>query len=347
MRVTTDINEICFPCELDTLGIDELSGKVRVTLTAGGASVFDATLTPDADKAVTLTDLASVLTDCTADGDAADCTLEIEELAGSTVAEYSFTLLPCRIHMDDPMTAVDFCKTHFLTLLQGDKPTYAAATEYLSLYSADGNESNAITHEVWVNDEGEVKEQTSLLVQSFTIGFSRLYVSPRRFTAPADGYALHSYTVVCGERSQCFVLRETIDAEPMSLLFRNAFGREETFHCFGTTQTELKPTRSAASFGGRTRNYKVQAVPEFTAHTGLMPPSVFLLFEDLCASLKVTLLGERGGEVTLTDNELKLSNDLYEPQQGSVTWRFAGRARTFVPTESARTFDKSFDSSFF
>ena len=66
-------------------------------------------------------------------------------------------------------------------------------------------------------------------------------------------------------------------------MFRNAFGYLETFHCFGATLTELKPTRSTAMFGGKTRNYRVLAVPEHTSHTGIIPSHMVPLFADLWA----------------------------------------------------------------
>ena len=187
--------------------------------------------------------------------------------------------------------------------------------------------------------------QTKSAVSAGT-NYHRLDVSPAQFTPPAEGFALRSYTVAAGKRSLRFILCPVLDAKPLTFVFRNCFGQLESFHCFGTMQQEVKPTRSTASFAGKTRNYRVQSAPEFTAQTGILRPCDFALFEDLCTADYVLLDAENGTEVCITDNDFKLSSDLYEPQEASITWRYASRARRFEVEPDVRTFDNSFDNTF-
>lgn len=55
---------------------------------------------------------------------------------------------------------------------------------------------------------------------------------------------------------------------------------------------------------------------------------------------------ENGTEVCITDNDFKLSSDLYEPQEGNITWRYASRSRRFEAETAVRTFDSTFDNTF-
>lgn len=343
MTLFPTIPQKCFPHELDTLRITGLAaGETLIfLLNDDNDASFDASLTAGTNGAVVVSDLASLLRELTDDGDYRECTLHIE--AGSEEQDFEFVLLPCRMELTE--TAADFCEAHFLTLLQGTKPTYAGADEFLWYDTPNGVTSHPTAKCTWVDEaNGTFRVTTEAVSESAVDGYWRIDAAPGQFAAPAEGFALHSFTVVAGTRRQHYVLRPTPDAEPTTLWFRNAFGRTETFHFFGTVETELKPTRSTASFAGRTRAYRVEAVPEMTARTGHLPDALFLLFEDLCGALHVTL--SSGEEVTLTENELKLSSDRYTPQEGTATWRYATRARSFATLTAQRTFDTTFDDTY-
>ena len=228
-------------------------------------------------------------------------------------------------------------------MVKGPKPTYLGTEEILF---AD-NINKATATPVWVNPKtGDVKETVVSLQVSGDNVSARINVSPSIFTAPADGYVLHSYTINADGRIAQFVLRTCADATPVTLQFKNCFGFWETFHCFGNTLTELKPTRSSASFQGKTRNYRVLAIPETTAHTGVISPDLFDLFADLCAATSVAVLPSNR-EICITDCDFKLSNDLYEPQQATIMWRESARAALHQPFDTVRTFDESFDETFY
>ncbi len=331
-----------FPHQYDTIVFSaDAPCEFAISSNAGGVLLK---LAPNALGEIRIEDFAQVLRDFTADGKARDFTLSWEQNS------QKFTVLPCRFDLSNAASL--FVYTHFLTLQRGAKPTYLGAQELVTLYSALPSRDAFSLSLLWANPQtGEVREASLSEEQSdgvVTAGANsyRLDVSPAQFTPPAEGFSLHSYTVTAGKRSQRFILCPVLDAQPLTFVFRNCFGQLESFHCFGTMQQEVKPTRSAASFAGKTRNYRVQSVPEYTAQTGILRPCDFALFEDLCTADYVLLGTENGTEVCITDNDFKLSSDLYEPQEASITWRYASRARRFEVELDVRTFDNSFDYTF-
>lgn len=301
-------------------------------------------LSPNALGEIRIEDLAQVLRDFTADGKVHEFTLSWEENI------QKFNVITCRFDLNK--NAFTYCKKRFLTLQQGKKTTYLGAKEFVTMYNAFGARNDFSIALLWTNlktaeiIETTLSEEQTQGVVSTDTNYYQLDVSPAQFTPPAEGFALHSYTVAAGKRSLRFILCPVLDAKPLTLVFRNCFGQLESFHCFGTIEQEVKPTRSSASFAGKTRNYRVLSAPEFTAQTGILRPCDFALFEDLCTADYVLLGSEQGPEVCITDNDFKLSSDLYEPQEASITWRYASRARRIETESDVRTFDNSFDNSF-
>lgn len=342
-KLSSTIPEYGFPGEFDTIRFQEVGGPMTFRVACDDAAI-DLLLSPDENQCVVVEDFAPVLRDFTADGMPRVCTLSWD---GGT---QSFTVLPCR--HDIAVTAEDFGTVHFLTLQQGKKPTYIGAQEFVTLYSALPSRDAFSLSLLWTNwQTGEVREtslseeQTEGAVITGTY-FHRLDVSPAQFTPPAEGFALNSYTVAAGKRSLRFIVFPVLDAKPLTFVFRNCFGQFESFHCFGTMQQEVKPTRSTASFAGKTRNYSVQSAPEFTANTGILRPCDFNRFEDFCTADYVLMGDENGPEVCITDNDFKLSSDLYVPQSASITWRYARRSRRFEVKTYVRTFDDTFDETY-
>lgn len=331
-----------FPHEYDTIVFSaDAPCEFAISCSAGGVLLK---LSPNALGEIRIEDFAQVLRDFTADGKARDFTLSW------AMGIHEFTVLPCRFELTS--RAFSFVDRHFLTLQQGAKPTYQGAQEFVTMYNSLTERDTFSLSLLWANPQtGEIRKtslseaQTEGVVSAGT-NYYRLDVSPAQFTPPAEGFALHSYTVTAGKRSLRFILCPVLDAKPLTFVFRNCFGQLESFHCFGTMQQEVKPTRSSASFAGKTRNYRVQSAPEFTAQTGILRPCDFALFEDLCTADYVLLGTENGPEVCITDNDFKLSSDLYEPQEASITWRYASRARRFEAETAVRTFDSTFDNTF-
>lgn len=342
-KLVTNIPNYGFPHQYDSVRFSA-SSPCRVTLSCdAGEAVFS--LRPNSSMEIRLDDLAGLLRDFTSDGQARMFQLTWDE------GPYTFKVLPCRLTLSQSATA--FCARHFLTLWEGAKPTYMGAKETVCVYNSGSQTDQFSVRLFWANPDTGKSRETNTDDSEFdegatmdALGYIHFDVSPSRFYPPAAGFILCSYEVSCGLRSQWFEVRSFRDAEPLTLLFRNCFGMLESFHFFGAVSRELKPTRSAASFRGQTRNYRVDSVPEFTARTGVLRPEAFAAFEDLCSSTYVLLPSESNAELCLTDCDLKLSSDRYAPQQGTLTWRYARQARHYEVRNDAHTFDATFDSTF-
>lgn len=369
VTLLTEIPEYCFPHELRTLRLSSTE-DCEIKITCNGQEVLF-TLTPDADGNITIDEFDGLLRDL-ADHVPQRCTIEWNE-----EASISFLLLPCSICLSNKAAVV--CKNSFLTLQTGEKHTYLGAQEYICFFDNSESRPFFALSLLWVNKRsGKTKSQFFLETAGLSVtdkgnGYFFLAFSTSQFDPPSEGYILHTITATAGkERTQVFRVMPAIDADPVTLVFRNCFGQIEsfvfnrrlaaarhspselglcarlaqTFHFFGNTTEELKPTRSSASFQGTTRNYLVESVPEYTSVTAPLRPVDIAPFEDLCSSTLVYLSADEGEEICITDNELSLSNNRYEPQRGSIKWRYATNSRRFVLSTPKRTFDSTFDTSF-
>lgn len=343
VTLLNEIPEYCFPHELRTLRFSATE-DCEIKISCNGQEVLF-TLTPDAGGIVSLDEFDGLLRDL-ADNNPQQCTIEWNE--GASI---SFLILPCSICLSNKAAVV--CKNSFLTLQTGEKHTYLGAQEYICFFDNSESRPFFALSLLWVNKRsGKTKSQFYLETAGLSVtdkgnGYFVLAFSTSQFEPPSEGYILHTITATAGkERTQVFRVMPAIDADPVTLVFRNCFGQIESFHFFGNTTEELKPTRSSASFQGTTRNYLVESVPEYTSVTAPLRPVDIAPFEDLCSSTLVYLSADEGEEICITDNELSLSNNRYEPQRGSVKWRYATNSRHFVLSTPKRTFDSTFDTTF-
>ena len=329
-----------FPHEYDTISITA-SAATTITLMCEGVET-KMTLTPDGAGVVALHGFAAILRDLTSDGKPRTFNLSV----GSQ--NYSFKVLPCKI--DLAVSTADFIARHFLTLQRGEKVTYDGATEILTFCNADDTPETPTVQALFYNPDTNkpwTGTYTDVLKTSTTVdGFFRLEFNVGDFIARSNGLLLHSITVKVGAREACYTIAPTMGRRPTTIIYKNAFGQDDTFHFFGTTLTELKPTRSSASFSGKARNYKVSSIPEYRLTTGTLRPESFHAFEDVC-SAELAYLDVKGRpEICIMENELKLSDDLHETQQGTLTFRFAQGVRLYDPNDPVRTFDDTFDKTF-
>lgn len=343
VTLLTEIPEYCFPHELRTLRLSSTE-DCEIKITCNGQEVLF-TLTPDADGNVTIDEFDGLLRDL-ADHVPQRCTIEWNE-----EASISFLLLPCSICLSNKAAVI--CKNSFLTLQTGEKHTYLGAQEYICFFDNSESRPFFALSLLWVNKRnGKTKSQFFLETAGLSVtdkgnGYFVLALATSQFEPPSEGYILHTITATAGkQRTQVFRVIPAIDADPVTLVFRNCFGQIESFHFFGNTTEELKPTRSSASFQGTTRNYLVESVPEYTSVTAPLRPVDIAPFEDLCSSTLVYLSADEGEEICITDNEFSVSNNRYEPQRGSVKWRYATNSRHFVLSTPKRTFDSTFDTTF-
>lgn len=328
-----------FPHDFDTIS---LSASAPTTITLRGECVeTKMMLTPDGDGVVALQGFADILRDLTSDGKTRTFTISV----GS--ANYSFKVLPCKIDLS--VSTADFIASHFLTLQRGEKVTYDGATEVLTFCNADDTPEIPTVQALFYNPDTNkpwTGTYTDVLKTTAQDGFFRLEFNVADFISRSNGLLLHSITVNVGAREARYTIAPTMGRRPTTIIYKNAFGQDDTFHFFGTTLTELKPTRSSASFSGKARNYKVSSVPEYRLTTGTLRPESFHAFDDVC-SAELAYLDVKGRpEICITENELKISDDLHEAQQGTLTFRFAQGVRLYDTNDPVRTFDETFDKTF-
>lgn len=328
-----------FPHDYDTIS---LTASAPTTITLKGEGVeTKMTLTPDGAGVVALQGFAAILRDLTSDGKPRTFTLSV----GSQ--NYSFKVLPCKI--DLAVSTADFIARHFLTLQRGEKVTYDGATEVLTFCNADDTPETPTVQALFYNPDTNkpwTGTYTDVLKTTSQDGFFRLELNVGDFIARSNGLLLHSITVKVGAREACYTIAPTMGRRPTTIIYKNAFGQDDTFHFFGTTLAELKPTRSSASFYGKARNYKVTSIPEYRMTTGTLRPESFHAFEDVCSSELAYLDVKGRPEICITENELKISDDLHEAQQGTLTFRFSQGVRLYNPNDLVRTFDETFDKTF-
>ena len=328
-----------FPHDYDTISLSA-SAPTAITLRGEGVET-KMTLTPDGSGVVALHGFAAILRDLTADGKARTFTISV----GS--ANYPFKVLPCKI--DLAVSTADFIARHFLTLQRGEKVTYDGATEVLTFCNADDTPETPTVQALFYNPDTNkpwTGTYTDVLKTTSQDGFFRLEFNVGDFIARSNGLLLHSITVKVGAREACYTIAPTMGRRPTTIIYKNAFGQDDTFHFFGTTLAELKPTRSSASFYGKARNYKVTSIPEYRMTTGTLRHESFHAFEDVCSSELAYLDVKGRPEICITENELKISDDLHEAQQGTLTFRFSHGVCLYNPNDLVRTFDETFDKTF-
>lgn len=328
-----------FPHDFDTI---TLTASAPTTITMKGEGVeTEMTLTPEGDGVIALQGFSAILRDLTSDGKARTFTLSV----GSQ--NYSFKVLPCKI--DLAVSTADFIARHFLTLQRGEKVTYAGATEVLTFCNAEDTPEIPTVQALFYNPDTNnpwTGTYTDVLNTTAQDGFFRLEFNVGDFISRSNGLLLHSILVKVGAREARYTISPTMGRRPTTIIYKNAFGQDDTFHFFGTTLTELKPTRSSASFSGKARNYKVSSIPEYRLTTGTLRPESFDAFNDVCSAELAYLDVNGRPEICITENELKISDDLHEAQQGTITFRFAQGVRLYDPNDPVRTFDATFDKTF-
>ena len=208
---------IAFPHELDNLVLTTNDGApLPIAVRLGGqygSDLLSTTLHPSADGEVELYDLADLLRD--------HCEPARLNTLYFALDDHSETTLVLPSRTDLAHTAADFLSAHFLTLLDGAKPTYLGAMEYLSYYAPRNileplPPAPAITC-LWVNpNSGETQETAGKYRTIVGQGANlyTLYLNSADFLAPAEGFLLHSFRVEVESRSQDYLLQTPIDATP-------------------------------------------------------------------------------------------------------------------------------------
>lgn len=331
----TSIPSLAFPYELDVLQFqaDTDEYDVDIAISISGQTVLETTLVFDTDGLAEIDDMANFLIDHLKK----QSTFTLKY--GNTFAK--ITLLPCRFDMDE--TAASFCQKSFLTALQGPKVTSLGCKEFLSIYATSSEKG--VVSLICTDKENNIHTFSSEISHGTNTGGIYTYdVSPALFATDSDKYDLVGYSVVVGSRKQSFILMpDTYGSR--GVLFLNGFGCLESFN-FCEVEKVTKPVRQSAMFGGKFRNYLVTEDTTYKGISRSLSEGEQMLADDLVHALQMWAQGSET-ELTITDNELKCVSSSEDMPRLSLTWRVVASRTPFVPVRPTRTFDVTFDKTFF
>lgn len=330
-------------------GIGGASADVAITL--DGDEVYSESLYPVAGD-ITLSDLADLVrpyAKARLVTEMAVAIIERDADGGSlATASASCTIVYCEADIysgeDIATDAADWCATHFLTLLGGERVT--AMGRYETLHYT-GTEAATVTA---VYADGTTAEFAAQAIGGNS-RYTTIDVSPSLFAAA--GKELVAYTVSAGSRTQHFELDPACpDCAPV-LVFSNSFGCEEMLYCTGTATLNGQYKSDTAYIEGLNTAYKITETTAVKADTG---PLTFAM-ADWCRELfrsdsvrAVAFVGgtyKPGKRMVVEDPKVEYSNDPGELPRLTFTIAYAQKNHNVVQAARAgRIFDNTFDNTF-
>lgn len=339
----TFLPSIIFPYEVDSIAVSSKEAA-RIKLKLDGTSLLDVRLIPDPSGVIRMFDLMSLLNDALT-GEFAKHTLSVyldDVKAASTI------VIPCRNRLD--RTANEVATLGFLTMLESDvKYIPPEASEGL-YWVKSGEETNIQVESIWSDSSGNEWAENSQALSSELYGEVYCFadVSPELITPPEDGedWVLVEYTVHVGTQRQMTYRMAPLGSylcSPTAMGFINSFGVEDTIYLYGSAEKEMKPEYSAAVTGGLSRNYRITCQPTWKASAGDHCDLGLLL--DFCTSPSAWRM-DNLADVTVTESDIKQSNDYSARPESTISWRESKRGARFEPHRIPRTFDETFDQTF-
>lgn len=350
---------VIFPMEADELTIDvngeqpNADGSHTIDLIlhdpsyAENNELISSDFFANEDNEIELDDLGGYINDYM-DGDPM-----LLELFVNHVKVASSIVIPSRVPIE--IGAKEYCQRYFLDMnnkILSNKTTYADAHERLSVYLPSGAEKSRPNIKISYSD-GTKEYNKTVLLDELSLSSGLTYgkivtfdVSPAMVSkyVPA-GCQLKFYTVRLGKRAQSYVLYQDMTiAEPLSIVYKNNFGQIDTYHFFGAVAKEFKPSYSALRMNGKKQNYYVDAAPTWTAYNReWLEPG---LFEDVAVSEQLWRQSDMT-QLVITECDMKDGGSLTESVTVSLSFQESTRQYKWRPRREVRTFDETFDATFF
>lgn len=350
ITVTAGLSGKYFSATVPDVELAVTGSKAEVALTVAGEEVFKETLYP-VGGVISIVDLRGLVTPYARRRLIATLTLDIREQDADEgtlgTQQLSADIIYCEADFSAgtvPVDAADFCRTHFLTLLQGPKISSEGRLEFLHYLGADPAQ---VTAEY---ADGSTKQFEAVKVQG-NDRYTTVDVSPHRFTT--DGKRLIAFEVTAGERRQRFELDLSCPSCAPVLLFSNSFGCDELVYCTGKHQVAPSYKRNSAYFGGELKNYDIEETRAYKADTGYLTIHEAYWLDDLFRSSMVRLVtfsGQEprvGKEVVVTESKSEFSNLDEEMPRFTFTYQLAQKNHNVINVERAgRIFEDAFDTTF-
>lgn len=337
--LTTQLPEIAFPFELDTLEFEAEEGdelSTRILIEYDYEAIIDEELYFDSDGKILIENLASLLIDYIRD------TSEAYTFSVTVGRKMSSCLLvACTVDLEKP--AMQVLDESFMTPLMGPKTTYLNGEEFLTMYSSNGDVDWSVKADFISDETMFSREENFTAVFDTTAVFARLCVSPSeimKIFSQAEGKLL-GYTVIAGKRKQRYIVKQQNATEVVHFL--NSFLEEDTFYV-SHIENEVKPTRTMVNIKGKRKVVYVDPSAKTKATSFPLLDSELPLAEDLVCAKDVWLKDKY--MLAITDNDFKHTSDMAELPRLSVTWQPSAKRLVHKTYTTTQTFDETFDETY-
>lgn len=352
-----EIHDFVFSSALENLTFSVIGTRadysLKFKLRCGNEILLSESYVPDANNEIVIRELSSLIEPYVQDKLISQFEIEADANDFGKLVS-SFTVIYCKAEVD--MFAENFVSRFFLSTLMGDKVTALGQKEYLHLVAnaediVSGDEDHIeykICADYVDNDMNHISYTYEQQMQLNTASTQIVTIdaSPHNFIK--RGMTLISYKIVVGNRIQTYCVGKRYDSEP-DIAFKNSFGLLETLYFTGTKEDAPEISRSAGYVNGEYRNYHIEENRVVKANTGVIPEAMVCLVDELARSTEAYLIekGEIGRQITITDSELKRTNDLDSLYSFQITYRLAKRNQNVLKVQlPAKTFDSTFDKTF-
>lgn len=274
----------------------------------------------------------------------------------------SYAVLPCEA--DAPCTAAEWISSRFMVPGTAKRMPLHAGLERLYLWQKSVLNVAFFSLRVTWADGGKlrVRESTGLAPRLCTVkdsagagyglfcaSFTPAFVAEAP-ALPEDirGVQPVSIELIAGDRRFAYYIASGAgnDCYPRPLAYLSAFHDLSTLWCYGDVEEEYKPSYTQAAVGGLTRNAAASVTPAETWHTGALIAEEIPAARDLASSV-LLLDGETGEELTLTEAEIKPTNDRTARVSASYTLRRARSGSMLCrPAVTGKVFDYTHDGTF-
>ena len=351
-----------FSCSVPNVKFAMTYTRANVTVTVGKNGdnyvIYDEFLYPDSKHFVELADVDRLIEPYAekwlifslsvhiVEQQLSDETSGTEEVIYTNERDLSCSVISCKANIINA-TAEDFCRDHFLTLLDGPKVTAPGWAEYLTYI---GTESPSC---VVTLDNGEtIAKNVPIMIQ--TDEWKLISCSHDNFEVA--GRTVVSYTISAGNRSQVFTVDHHTDPEVAPvLMFYNSFGVQEMAYCTGKHQQISSFDRKQSRFGRLKKSYQIEEKESFKADTGYLTFTMANWWREVFRSSYVELMliydgvfsSDRYLPIVITSEKAELSNEADHLPRFTFEYEYADRNHNIYDARAeGRIFDNTFDNTF-
>lgn len=336
-----------FLSELHVITLHGVTEPVTITITVitnQRWDLFNNRYVPNSNGEVCIYDVDKLLEPELSDGPVFFDFSVAPESVGYNVTVWHTQVFPANTSVEEP--ASTFLPSFFLSASSAPRDTTIGRYELLSAYLSEKSTVTAECH--YLSADNKISSQ-SVEIATLNPGMQTFDVSPALFAKP-DAGMLVGYEIICGERRRNYRVLPSLPFPSAKFIFKNCFNCWETIYFTGKRESTPTFTRSSAVVSGNMRNYRIDYVLSHKVSTGPLRQGMEMTIIDCARSMAVFMLeynGLAGDEVTVTDCDLKYSNDFSEILGGSFTYRLADSqtSRIHAP-RPPKLFDNSFDDKF-